>query len=97
MRTIRVEPEQLESCAARMEMHEQDYERMARELTEAVEQMSSSWNGKDNLAFTSRIAEFDADYRQLGVLIAEYCEFLRQSARGYRQTQDELTAQAEAL
>ena len=89
MRRITVEPEQLESCAARMDERNQDYE--------AVDNMSNAWKGKDNIAFTSRISRFEAEFRQLSMLCTQYSDFLKKSARAYRETQDELASRVSSL
>jgi WXG100 family type VII secretion target len=97
MRQITVEPEQLEACAARMDERNDDYSRNCRDLFDSVEAMSAAWQGKDNTAFTSQISRFAADFRQLSMLCTQYTEFLRNSARAYRDTQDELASQASRL
>lgn len=94
MRKITVEPEQLESCAARMDQKNQDYTHNYQELFNAIDAMSAAWQGKDNTAFTSQISKFQGDFRQLSLLCTQYADFLRSSARSYRDTQDELTSQA---
>ncbi len=91
MRKISVEVEQLESCAARMEEKNQDYLRNCNALFEAVDTMSNAWIGEDNTAFTSRISSYESDFHQLHVLGNEYIDFLRNSAKSYRNTQQELT------
>lgn len=97
MRKITVEAEQLESCAARMEEKSQDYNSHCNELFSAVDAMHSAWQGADNTAFTNRISSYESDFRSLHLLANEYCEFLRNSARAYRDTQDELTSLANSL
>ena len=97
MRRITVEPEQLESCAARMDDKNQDYVRSSSELFDVVDNMSSAWQGRDNVAFTERIAKFQGEFRQLSMLCTQYSDFLKGSARAYRETQDELVAQANSL
>jgi WXG100 family type VII secretion target len=94
MRKITVEPEQLESCALRMETRNQDYTAGCASLFSAVDSMGSSWRGKDNAAFVSQISKYQTDFRQMSVLCTQYSDFLRNSARAYRDTQDELTSQA---
>ncbi len=92
MRKISVEVEQLESCAARMEEKNQDYLRNCNALFDAVELMSSVWKGEDNTAFTSKILSYESDFHQLHVLGNEYIDFLRNSAKSYRNTQQELAS-----
>ncbi len=97
MKRILVEPEQLEACASRMDQQNQNYQKSYAQLFNAVDTMQSAWTGRDNIAFSSRIRKFESDFRQMSVLCAQYSEFLRTSARAYRQTQDELTSQASRL
>ena len=97
MRTITVEPEQLEASASRIDDSNQNYIRAYPNLFEAVDTMKAGWQGKDNIAFSTQIAKFEGDFRQMSVLCAQYSEFLRNSARAYRETQDAIAAQAARL
>lgn len=97
MRSIAVEPEQLESCAARIDESNQDYTRAYSQLFEAVDTMKAAWQGKDNTAFSNQIAKFQSDFREMSVLCGQYAEFLRSSAKSYRSVQDDLASQAGAL
>ena len=97
MRAIFVEPEQLESCAARMESDNQDYLRAMSDLFATVDNLQAAWKGKDNIAYTESIEKFEADFRQISVLCTQYTDFLRSSAAAYRETQDELAEQARRI
>ena len=97
MRTIPVEPEMLEACAARMDETNQDYQHTCRQLFDAVDTMKAGWQGKDNTAFSNQIYRFEADFREMSLLCSQYSEFLRHSARAYREMQDDLAAQAAML
>jgi WXG100 family type VII secretion target len=97
MRTILVTPEQLDSCAARMDDENQSYIHHSDALFSEVEAMGAAWQGKDNLAFVSQISGFQNDFRQISMLCTEYSDFLRNSANSYRSTEDELAAQAARL
>lgn len=97
MRKIMVEPEQLDSCASRMDQQNDDYKLHCKQLFEAVENMQSAWIGKDNAEFTASIASYEGECDQLSLLCTQYSEFLKNSARAYRSTQDELTSQATRL
>ncbi len=92
MRKISVEVEQLESCAARMEEKNQDYLSHCNALFACVETMQNVWKGQDNTAFTNRISAYESDFRQLHMLASQYVDFLRNAARSYRNTQQELTS-----
>ena len=97
MGTINVEPEQLEASAARMEDSNQNYQRTYAQLFESVDTMKAAWQGKDNTAFSTQIRKFETDFRELSVLCSQYSEFLRNSARSYREMQDDLAGQAGRL
>ena len=97
MRKITVEPMQLEACAMRMEARNTSYLKNVATLFSAVDAMNAGWQGKDNLAFTTKLSSLQSDFKQLSILCTEYIEFLRNSARSYRNTQDELTSQAGML
>lgn len=94
MRKIMVEPEQLESCAVRINQENQDYRSLCSSLMQSVEEMSSAWHGKDNTAFTSQIMKYQSDFEQVSALSGQYADFLCNAARAYRDTQEELAAQA---
>lgn len=97
MRAIMVEPERLESTASRIEDANRDYDRTYQAIYAEVDKMSSSWQGKDNTAFTSQIKAFEDDLRQISIIMREYADFLRNSARAYRETQDEIYTRANRL
>ena len=97
MRSIMVEPERLENIAVTIENANGEYDRTYQAIYEQVDLLSSSWQGKDNLAFTNQIRSFEEDLRTISLIMRQYAEFLRHSARAYRDTQDEICAQAARL
>ena len=97
MRTISVEPSKLESVAANIENADSDYNRIYQAMYAEVDKMSSSWQGKDNSMFTSQIKSFQDDLRQISIIMREYADFLRTSARAYRQAQEEIYSRASKL
>ena len=97
MRTIFVEPERLDSIANNIQDANQEYDRTYQAIYEQVDKMSMSWKGKDNVAFTNQIRTFENDLRQISIIMRQYADFLHNTARAYRETQDELTTQANQL
>lgn len=97
MREIIVEPTRLEDSASKVESYDSDYQRVYSLLYEEVDKMASVWQGKDNTMFTNKIKEFQDDFRQVSILLRQYAEFLRNTARAYRETQDELYNAASRL
>ena len=97
MRSIFVEPEELERRAALMENHNDSYVQAFTQLFSAVDLMEAGWKGRDNTAFSNQIHKFEADFRQMSALCTQYSEFLRSSALAYRETQDAIASQAAHL
>lgn len=97
MREIIVEPTRLEDSASKVESYDSDYQRVYSLLYEEVDKMTSVWQGKDNVMFTNKIKEFEDDFRHISILLRQYAEFLRNTARAYRETQDELYNAASRL
>ena len=97
MRSIMVEPERLESSASKIDEANLEYERTYQQIYAQVDRMASSWKGKDNTAFTSQIRSFEDDLRQISIIMRQYADFLKNSARAYRQTQDEIYVRATRL
>ena len=97
MRSITVRPETLDACAARMNEKNEAYVLHTRQLFQAVDLMGNAWQGEDNTAFATQIGKFQGDFRQMSLLCTQYADFLKNSARAYRETQQELVSQASRL
>lgn len=96
-RTIQVTPEQLESTAGRIEGLAADYKNQYTQLYGETNSMASTWSGKDNIAFTDQIAGFKDDFEKMQTLMLNYADFLRKSAKAYRDTQDTVVSEARKL
>ena len=86
-----------DAAASSIEEANSEYDRTYQAIYAQIDKMSYSWSGKDNTAFTNQIRSFEDDLRQISIIMRQYADFLRNSARGYRETQDELYAQANRL
>ena len=90
-RTIQVTPEQLESAAGKIEG-------LAAEYKASYDQMySTTWSGQDNEAFINQIAGFKDDFAKMHTLMLNYADYLRKSAKAYRETQQNVITQARSL
>lgn len=96
-RTIQVTPEQLESTASRIESLAADYKTQYDQLYSETNAMASTWNGKDNVAFVNQIDGFKDDFEKMHALMLNYVDFLRKSAKAYRDTQDTVVNEAKKL
>ena len=94
---INVDPSRLEDTASRVEAADDDYQRLYQSLYSEVDKLSGSWGGEDNTAFNGRIKSYEEDFRQISIIVRQYADFLRASARAYRETQDELANAANRL
>ena len=97
MKSITVQPEEVEACAMRIDDENMHYQQTFAQLFEAVDAMKAGWQGKDNTAFSNQIRKFEGDFREMSVLCTQYSEFLKKSARAYRETQDSIASQASNL
>ena len=96
-RSITVDPQKLEAAATAIDNQSADYEKSYRQLFTEVDSMAAAWQGADNLAFTNQIKGFEDDFKAVVSLMKQYSEFLKTSAKTYRQTQDEVVTQAKKL
>lgn len=96
-RTIQVTPEQLETTAGKIESLSADYKTQYTQLYSETGAMATTWNGKDNLAYTDQIGGFKEDFEKMYALMNNYADFLRKSAKAYRDTQQTITDQARKL
>ena len=96
-RNILVTPEQLESTAGRIEGLAAEYKTQYDLLYNETNAMASTWNGKDNVAFTDQIAGFKDDFVKMHQLMIQYADFLRKSAKAYRETQETVVTEARKL
>jgi Uncharacterized protein conserved in bacteria len=90
MNIIQVEPSILETTANKMELKNNNYQATYQQLIQAVDQTSAFWTGKDQIAYVNEIMEFENKLLKLNILLNEYSDFLKKSARAYRLTQDSI-------
>ena len=96
-RTIQVTPEQLETAAGKIEGLAADYKQQYDALYNKTGAMASTWRGKDNVAYIDQIDGFKDDFEKMRALMVAYADFLRKSAKAYRDTQNTITEQARKL
>jgi WXG100 family type VII secretion target len=97
MQKIMVEPIQLENVASVVENRNTEYQRLYHLLFQEVDNVSSVWQGEDNIAFTNQIKGFNDDFNRISIVLTQYVEFLRNSSRTYRECQSQLVSNARSL
>lgn len=96
-RKIVADPVKLETAAQKIDAQVADYERQYRQLFSEVDNMGAAWQGADNVAFVTQIKGFTDDFQGMVAMLRQYAEFLRASARTYRETQNETINAAKRL
>jgi WXG100 family type VII secretion target len=94
---ITVTPSELESVAGKISQWTTDYRNFVKELYGEIDAMSKAWQGADNLAYTNQVKGFEEDFQAMANLMNQYEDFLRKSAKAYRDTQNEIKTQAGSL
>lgn len=97
MKKITVDPLMLDQSAQKMHDEVVQYHQLVIQLFDEVQYLKNAWEGKDNQAFTRQIQSFENDFLKIKTLCLQYSEFLKTSAKAYRQMQDELYQQANSL
>lgn len=96
-KTIMVTPDMLETVATDIEGLAADYKAQYDALYRETDSMNSTWQGKDNVAYTNQIAGFKEDFETMYKLMNNYADFLRKSAKAYRDTQNTVVSEAQKL
>ncbi|WP_186580083.1 WXG100 family type VII secretion target [Aquibacillus kalidii] len=96
-RAITVDPAKLENAASKIEQQAGEYQRIYKSLFNEVDGMAAAWQGQDNMTFVSHIKEFKDDFNRMNSLMQKYSEYLRMSAKTYRETQTDIINAAKRL
>lgn len=90
MSTIQVEIERLIQSSKQIDDKNDYFKKLTNDLYTRIDHLQTVWSGKDNLAFTNKIKDFQNFIHSLSLVLTQYSDFLRNSAHAYGQTQDEL-------
>ena len=96
-RVIQVTPEYLETAAGKIEGLAADYKAQYDALYQETGALAATYSGKDYKAFTDQIAGFKDDFAKMHTLMLNYADYLRKSAKAYRETQQNVITQARSL
>lgn len=87
MESIRVTTENLRAQAAKVDEEASKYYNEYQGLLKDVETLTSSdWKGEDADAFREKVKNFEPDFNKMKELMNEYANFLRDAARNYDNT-----------
>ncbi|MDR6999326.1 WXG100 family type VII secretion target [Neobacillus niacini] len=96
-RSIMVDPAKLEDAANKIDQQSAEYERLYKSLFQEVDGMQAAWQGQDNVAYTTQIKGFTDDFQKMTQLMRQYSDFLKVSAKTYRNTQSDIVSAAKRL
>ncbi|MEH7009616.1 WXG100 family type VII secretion target [Neobacillus niacini] len=96
-RSIQVDPAKLEAAANKIDSQSADYERVYKNLFSEIDAMGAAWQGADNLAYVNQIKGFMDDFNKMKSKMDELSQFLKTSAKTYRETQNEVVSGAKRL
>lgn len=89
MQSITVTPETLEDQAGKVDTKASDYYRDYEKLLNEVRNMTETdWKGEDATAFRAKVEAFEEDFNKMKQLMSDYADYLRQAAKNYRDTQE---------
>ena len=96
-RTIEVTPDMLDTAAGKINVLAGEYKQQYDALYNETNAMASTWSGRDNQAYIQQIAGYKDDFEKMHNLMIQYSEFLKKSAKSYRDTQQTVVDQAKKL
>lgn len=97
MAKIMVDPSRLEAVGSKIEQQTADYSKMYQQLFSEVQAMGKAWQGADNVAYTTQIEGFREDLEKMKKLLEQYSIFLKESAKIYKRTQEDVISKAKTL
>ncbi len=98
MESIKVTPEQLIEKAGQVDSKASEYYNEYRGLLSDVESLTGSdWTGEDANAFREKVEGFEPDFNKMKELMNEYASFLREAAKNYQNTQENVIASVKSL
>ena len=97
MAKIMVDPTRLEAVGSKIEQQTADYSKMYQQLFTEVQAMKKAWQGADNIAYTTQIEGFREDLEKMKKLLEQYSIFLKESAKIYKRTQEDVISKAKTL
>lgn len=86
---IKIQPEQVGINGQQIQTKANEFQDLTQQISTKVHQLTSVWQGKDNLAFVSSLEQYQPQLKQLYTIMDAYGRFLVTSAARYQALQDE--------
>ena len=98
MNSIKVTPENLIAKAAQVDSKASEYYNEYRGLLGDVQELTGTdWTGEDANAFREKVEGFEPDFNKMKELMNEYASFLREAAKNYTNTKENVKATIKSL
>lgn len=98
MESIKVTPENLIAKAGQVDTEAGEYYNEYRNLLADVQELTATdWTGEDATEFRQKVENFEPDFNKMKELMNEYADFLREAARNYQNTQENVRATIKSL
>ena len=97
MATILNDPAKLESQAGRIADLNGTFQSQYNQMFNVVENLSTSWQGQDNVNFATTVTGYREDFAKIKSAIDDYVAFMQQAAKVYRETQQAIAQNANKL
>lgn len=94
---IVVETAQLDAASTKVSELATNYKGEYDKLYKLVSELQNSWAGTDNTAYTTQIEGFKDDFEKMYALMEDYASFLKETAKKYRETQEQIKNDAAKL
>ena len=95
--SINVTPEEIKKSAMNVDGKVKEYTNLYKKLYSEVESMASAWKGEANQAYAKQIEGFRGEFENLKKVLDNYVEFLKESARVYETTENNIKDSAKKL
>lgn len=98
MESIKVTPENLIAKAGQVDSEASKYYSEYRGLLSDVQTLTGTdWTGEDAKEFREKVEGFEPDFNKMKELMNEYANFLREAAKNYQNTQENVRATIKSL
>lgn len=88
--SIRVTPEQLLKSAGNVDSKIGQYVKQYQKLYSEIDSLSNNWKGEGNQAYAKQINSFKSEFENLKKVLDNYVAFLKEAARVYRETEQNI-------
>lgn len=87
----------MHNIAVNVQKSAEEYVNSINKIYEIVQNLQSSWQGRDNVSFAEKVFSYEEDLKNLGKALENYALFLNEAARTLNTTQDEIASSAGRL